>query len=421
MRTSRRVGWFSLMGGILSPDKSWYKTGHEERQCQHRDEPAARKVRDIYADPPRGGWNRRNFLQTLTALGAMPLLTEAPAFAQAQRGAGRMKVTDIKIQRLRVEKDWGTYRGLRRGTARRTHRRRCHHRDLHRSRSRRPRPRHRRGVGKHGQAISGRQGPVRCQPAHGDPLRGGREGGLGRPAAGGHRNRPLGSDRQSGESTALQAMGRHARSHRAVLEHVSARPRQGAGGNRAAAEEPRLEGDQAEVALRDDEGGRGADRSGARRLRPDFIITTDANKAGFSIGLQGTRGVPWTFQRAVETAREFERLGVFFLEEPLPKYDFERLAELNRLTSMNLAGGEAQNPGVQEFRWLLEKGCFDIIQPEINAQGVAVLQKVAVIAESMEKMICPHLGDGRLEHRLRHAPGRDLAQRAAPRMRQRGS
>jgi D-galactarolactone cycloisomerase len=87
---------------------------------------------------------------------------------------------------------------------------------------------------------------------------------------------------------------------------------------------------------------------------------------------------------------------VFFLEEPLPRFDFEQLAELNRLTSVNLAGGEEQNPGVQEFRWLLEKGCFDIIQPEINAQGPAVLQKVAVIAESMEKLIIPHLGDGRL-------------------------
>jgi len=129
---------------------------------------------------------------------------------------------------------------------------------------------------------------------------------------------------------------------------------------------------------------------------PDFIIATDANKAGFSASFQGTRGVPWTFKRALDTAREFERLDVYFLEEPLPRFDFERLAELNRLTSINLAGGEEQNPGVHEFRWLLEKGCFDIIQPEIDAQGPAVLQKVAVIAESMEKLIMPHLGDGRL-------------------------
>ncbi len=98
----------------------------------------------------------------------------------------------------------------------------------------------------------------------------------------------------------------------------------------------------------------------------------------------------------MQTAKECERLEVFWLEEPLPRYDFERLAELNRLTTVNLAGGEAQNPGVPEFRWLLERGCFDIVQPEINTQGIAVMQKVAVIAESMEKLISPHLGDGRL-------------------------
>jgi L-alanine-DL-glutamate epimerase-like enolase superfamily enzyme len=107
-----------------------------------------------------------------------------------------------------------------------------------------------------------------------------------------------------------------------------------------------------------------------RACGPDFIIATDANKAGFNAA---------------------------FREEPLPRFDFERLAELNRLTSINLAGGEEQNPGIHEFRWLLEKDCFDIIQPEIDTQGPGVLQKVAVIAESMEKLIImPHLGDGRL-------------------------
>jgi L-alanine-DL-glutamate epimerase-like enolase superfamily enzyme len=133
-----------------------------------------------------------------------------------------------------------------------------------------------------------------------------------------------------------------------------------------------------------------------RACGPEFIIATDANKAGFNAAFQGTRGVPWSFKRALDTAKEFERLDVFFLEEPLPRFDFERLAELNRLTSINLAGGEEQNPGIHEFRWLLEQGCFDIIQPEIDTQGPGVLQKVAVIAESMEKLIMPHLGDGRL-------------------------
>ena len=118
-----------------------------------------------------------------------------------------------------------------------------------------------------------------------------------------------------------------------------------------------------------------------------------------------------------KTAKEFERLDVFFLEEPLPRFDFDRLAELNRLTTVNLAGGEEQNAGVHEFRWLLEKGCFDIIRsPKINRD--LLLQKVAVIAESMKKPIMPHRR-WPPEHRVRHAPRRVVGERSAPRVRQR--
>src|SRR4051812_1256720 len=72
--------------------------------------PAARRIRELHRDPPRAGWTRRTFLQTLTALGAFPLLTDTPAVARAQRDAGkRIKITDVRLQRLRLEKDWGTY------------------------------------------------------------------------------------------------------------------------------------------------------------------------------------------------------------------------------------------------------------------------------------------------------------------------
>jgi D-galactarolactone cycloisomerase len=358
--------------------------------------PAARTVRDIYADPPRAGWNRRNFLQTLTALGALPLLTEAPAFAQAQHAAGRIKVTDIKIQRLRVEKDWGTYEdyvGARRGG--------------------------RTGGGAITEIYTD-QGLIGVGPGIAeasvntvkqylvgkDPFDvnrhmailygGGREGGLG----GGQR--PVGIEIALWDligKAANQPLFKLWGGTRDRIVPYSSMFRLGPAKERAdTALRLKGEGWKA-IKLKSHYATLKEDVAQIEAVRaacgPDFIITTDGNKAGFSVGFQGTRGVPWTFERAVETCREFERLNVYFLEEPLPRYDFERLAELNRLTPMNLAGGEAQNPGVQEFRWLLEKGCFDIIQPEINTQGVSVLQKVAVIAESMEKLICPHLGDAR--------------------------
>jgi len=310
--------------------------------------PAAQKIKDVRADPPKRGWNRRRFLQKIAAAGVVPLLTESPAFAEAQHDAGRIKITDIKVQQLIVEKDWGTYTDY---------------------------------VGAHTAILYG----------------GGREGGLGgvqRPVGieialwdliGKAANQPLyklwgGTRDRIMPYSSMFKLGPSSQRAETALELKS----QGWKAIKLKSHYATLKEDVAQL-----EAVRNA-------CGPDFIITTDGNKAGFSVSFQGTRGVPWSFQRALETAKECERLEVFWLEEPLPRYDFERLAELNRLTTVNLAGGEAQNPGVQEFRWLLEKGCFDVIQPEINTQGVAVLQKVAVIAESMEKLICPHLGDGRL-------------------------
>lgn len=125
----------------------------------------------------------------------------------------------------------------------------------------------------------------------------------------------------------------------------------------------------------------------------NFDIMCDGNKATLNYASQ--KGVPWDFTRAVETAKEYQRMKVYWLEEPLPRYDFDGLAELNRLIEMKLAGGEG-NRGIHEFRWLLEKGCFDIVQPEVMLEGPTHLRKIAVIAESMNKLCIPHVGDSRL-------------------------
>ena len=83
----------------------------------------------------------------------------------------------------------------------------------------------------------------------------------------------------------------------------------------------------------------------------------DGNKA--TLDYASKQGVPWDFTRAFQTAKEYQNMNVYWLEEPLPRYDFDGLAELNRLIEMKLAGGEG-NRGIHEFRTLLEKGCFDI-------------------------------------------------------------
>jgi D-galactarolactone cycloisomerase len=126
----------------------------------------------------------------------------------------------------------------------------------------------------------------------------------------------------------------------------------------------------------------------------DMEIMTDANQAQSATGWQP--GVVWDFRRAVETARELEKLNVYWLEEPLRRYDFDSLSELNRLVEIPIAGGE-NNIGVHEYRIMLEKGVFDILQPDIMvADGVTGLREIASLASAYKKRVIPHHGGGNL-------------------------
>ena len=74
------------------------------------------------------------------------------------------------------------------------------------------------------------------------------------------------------------------------------------------------------------------------------------------------KGVQWDFTRRSPDSEGIPADEcVLALGEPFPRYDFDDLAELNRLIEMKLAGGEG-NRGIHEFRTLLERGCFDIVQ-----------------------------------------------------------
>ena len=94
--------------------------------------------------------------------------------------------------------------------------------------------------------------------------------------------------------------------------------------------------------------------------------------------------------------RELQRLNVYWLEEPLRRYHFEGLAELNRLVEMPIAGGE-NNRGVHEYRWMLERGVFDILQPDVMvADGVAGFREIGAMAGTFNKRVIPHHGGGNL-------------------------
>jgi L-alanine-DL-glutamate epimerase-like enolase superfamily enzyme len=133
-----------------------------------------------------------------------------------------------------------------------------------------------------------------------------------------------------------------------------------------------------------------------RAMGDEFVILVDANQAQQPGTPQPIEGPVWTFERALQTARELQELGVFWLEEPLDRYDFDGLARLCGAVEILIAGGE-NNRGLHELRWLIEQDVYDVIQPEaMVAETLSGLRKIAALGELHRKLVAPHHGGGGL-------------------------
>ena len=131
-----------------------------------------------------------------------------------------------------------------------------------------------------------------------------------------------------------------------------------------------------------------------RAVGDEFTILVDANQAQQPGTPQPDLSVVWTYERAVQTARELEKLGVYWLEEPLDRYDFEGLTRLAAAVDILIAGGE-NNRGLHEYRWLIDRDCYDVIQVEaMVGETMTQLRKAAGYAEMHRKQIAPHHGGG---------------------------
>ena len=103
-----------------------------------------------------------------------------------------------------------------------------------------------------------------------------------------------------------------------------------------------------------------------RAVGSDLRIGVDANQ-GWRVALVADAPL-WDLQRATEFARACTDLDVAWLEEPLDMYAFDEQAELRLRSQVPIAGGEL-NGGWHEFKIMLEKGSFDIYQPDATMGG----------------------------------------------------
>jgi L-alanine-DL-glutamate epimerase-like enolase superfamily enzyme len=98
----------------------------------------------------------------------------------------------------------------------------------------------------------------------------------------------------------------------------------------------------------------------------------------------------WTLKDALAVARELERLGVYWMEEPLHRADRDGMRALRAATDVRIAAGEMTRQ-LHELRDLITGGCVDVLQPDAAlVGGITGLRRMAVMAQEHHIIFTPH-------------------------------
>ena len=88
--------------------------------------------------------------------------------------------------------------------------------------------------------------------------------------------------------------------------------------------------------------------------------------------------------------KELEPLKPLFVEEPVLVENLDAFADLHRRSNIPLATGERSFTR-WGFKELLERGCADIIQPDLShAGGISEVRRIAAMAETYDVALAPH-------------------------------
>jgi L-alanine-DL-glutamate epimerase-like enolase superfamily enzyme len=99
---------------------------------------------------------------------------------------------------------------------------------------------------------------------------------------------------------------------------------------------------------------------------------------------------PWSLKDALTVARELERLGVYWMEEPLHRGDHAGMKALREATDVRIAAGEMTRQ-LHELRDLITGGCVDVLQPDVAlVGGITGLRRVATLAQEHNLAFTPH-------------------------------
>jgi L-alanine-DL-glutamate epimerase-like enolase superfamily enzyme len=126
-----------------------------------------------------------------------------------------------------------------------------------------------------------------------------------------------------------------------------------------------------------------------RAAFPELTLMVDANK-GWSIRAVEPE-VEWSYKDALGFARELEELeNIGWLEEPLPRHQYDRYAALRAATDIPIAGGEF-NDGIGELTEFIRLDALDVMQADAAlATGMKRAVDLAAMADATGMEFVPH-------------------------------
>lgn len=136
-----------------------------------------------------------------------------------------------------------------------------------------------------------------------------------------------------------------------------------------------------------------------RIFRSDFRVDVEAcseilmaGGAGFRVMVDRTATQPglWTYEQGLAAAKACHEAGVFWLEEPFARDDYDGPARLRKEVDMLIVGGEGYH-GMAPYITCVEHGTYAILQPEIRQiAGLLATRKVGAIADAAGLGVAPH-------------------------------
>ena len=127
--------------------------------------------------------------------------------------------------------------------------------------------------------------------------------------------------------------------------------------------------------------------------RQDVELAAAAKSAagdGVEIMIDAGLGYVADAKTAIEVAREYEQLDIYWLEEPFEPDEYEAYAELADTVDIRVTAGE-QDATWWGFRELIDRAHVDVVQPDVTrCGGITETLRIAELARSRGIETVPH-------------------------------